>query len=262
MPFDEQFLKYSGPSAYVGLVPAAGVGSRLPALKSSKEMLPVNGARGKKWPVIAHLISNLHRAGVTEVRVIMRQEKQDLADYLAGEEWHHVQFDNRTTRGTSGVPETVALGLDDARDRRIAFGFPDILFEPGDAYRIMMQRLEDSEAEVVLGLFPTDSPGKMDMVAVDQDGRVTDIEIKPKHSSLTLTWIIAVWEPTFSSYLCELQCQNSSRISGHTGNIHLGHIFQLAIADGLQISSASFPQGRALDIGTPDDLERAKSWPG
>jgi glucose-1-phosphate thymidylyltransferase len=113
----------------------------------------------------------------------------------------------------------------------------------------LIHRLENSDADVVLGLFPTDNPSKMDMVDTDDVGRVTDIQIKPGSTTLDLTWIIAAWRPSFSAYVAE-----------HHNGAHLGHVLQRAMADGLRVESQSFPAGRSLDIGTPDDLGRARTW--
>lgn len=261
MPSDEQFIENSGPSAYVGLVPAAGVGSRLPGRELSKEMLPVGGGSDAGSPVISHLLECMHQAGVHNVTIVLRESKKDIRDYLAGDEWNHMTFEFRATPGTSGVPETAALGLEKVENCNIAFGFPDILFEPPNAFRRMMDRLDAGNADVVLGLFPTPNSAKMDMVDTDRDGNVIDIEIKPEETRLDYTWILAVWGPSFSAYLCDLVRDAPSELNGKSGDVHLGHIFLRAIADGLQINSMSFPAGRSLDIGTPDDLERARCWP-
>jgi len=257
-------VEKSRSSEYVGLLPAAGVGSRLPGRLLSKELLPFGEARGAGRPVISHLLNSMRQAGITDVTVVLRQGKEDIREHLAGSEWHDINISYEMTAGTSGVPETVALGLSRIRSSPVAFGFPDILFEPGNAFTGMMRRLESSSADVVLGLFPTDNPQKMDMVSVDAMGRVTGIEIKPEHTSLDLTWILAVWNTTFSKFLSNIMHTNPQRISGlaaRPGDGHLGHAFQLAIADGLSISAESFPQGKSLDIGTPDDLHLARSWP-
>ena len=260
---DKQYLGKPRSSEYVALIPAAGIGSRLSHRLLSKELLPFGSANSANSPVISHLLSCMQQAGITNVIIVLRQGKWDIPDYLAGNEWDQINFTYKVTRGTSGVPQTVALGLQDVQIRRVAFGFPDILFEPRDAFVKMIQRLDNNNADVVLGLFPTCSPKKMDMVKVDNGGRVVDIEIKPKHSKLDLTWILAVWNPTFSAYLRNLVYDNPARIAelarNHHDN-HLGQVFQLAIADGLLIDSESFDDGRSLDIGTPDDLDLARTW--
>ena len=250
MPTDEQFVENSRPSAYVGLIPAAGVGSRLPDRNSSKEVLQVRGRDGQFRPVIAHLLTSMEMAGVTEVTAVIRDGKQDVMDYLSKENWHHFSFAHKFTAGTSGVPETVAIGLEQIGQKNVLFGFPDILFEPQSAFQDMIGELENGTADVALGLFPTSTPNKMDMVGVDDEGCVQVIDIKPATTSLELTWILAAWKPTFSDYLMKtLQRDGYGE--------HLGEIFQRAIVDGLSICSTSFCSGRSIEMGTPVDLARA-----
>lgn len=236
---------------YVALLPAAGIGSRLPDRQISKELLRFGGGQENGHPVISHVLGCMELAGVNDVIVVLRDEKKDIFEYLTSSEWSHIKFAFEFTPGTSGVPETVALGLGGTQARSVIFGFPDILFEPRDAFVRLIERLDNSGADVVLGLFPTGNPSKMDMVATDDSGRVTDIQIKPDATTLDLTWILAAWRPKFSAYVAE----------NHDG-AHLGHVLQSAMADGLRVDSVSFYDGRSLDIGTPDDLERARNWLG
>ena len=259
----DRYLENSPDLEYVAILPAAGIGSRLPGRLLSKEMLPFGDTDQGGSPVISHVLSCMQQAEIDNVIVVLRREKKDIYNYLSTNEWNHINFTFKITPGTSGVPETVAIGLDEAPTRRIVFGFPDILFQPADAFVKLIQRLESSNADVVLGLFPTDSPSKMDMVETDDDGSVLSIDIKPEHTALSLTWIIAAWEPSFSTYLSNLVHNDPARIAEvatRPGDSHLGHVFQLAMAGGLQIQSVSFEHGRSLDIGTPSDLSLARTW--
>jgi glucose-1-phosphate thymidylyltransferase len=226
-------------------------------------MLPVGGAEGTGQPVIGHLLGHMQQAGVQAVTVVIRDGKLDIRQYLAGNEWRQLSFDLRSTKGTSGVPETVSIGLEGNERTNIAFGFPDILYSPANALGLMMDKLDTGQSEVVLGLFPTSNPAKMDMVDTGKDGKVIEIEIKPKSTRLDLTWILAVWTPTFTEYLSNLLRNDERRmadLSGSRSDFHLGQVFKLAIADGLAIDSLAFRDGRSLDIGTPDDLALAQEW--
>ena len=51
----------------------------------------------------------------------------------------------------------------------MALGFPDILFEPDDAFRQLLAYQAAKETDVVLGLFPCDQPQKADMVILAED---------------------------------------------------------------------------------------------
>jgi glucose-1-phosphate thymidylyltransferase len=237
------------PSGYVAVIPAAGAGTRLPDRELSKELMPYASPDRAQKPVISHLLQCFSRAGVDDTVVVLRDDKTDIVDYLAGSEWSGKRFRFTMTPGTSGVPETVALGVNEVGAHNVAFGFPDILFEPRDAFVKLMDRLDRSGADIVLGLFPTDTPEKMDMVATDSAGRVTDIVIKPESTTLELTWILATWSPRFSAFLAD-----------NHGGSHLGDAFLSAMADGFAIEAVAFEEGRSLDIGTPEDLARAEQW--
>ena len=58
-----------------------------------------------------------------------------------------------------GVPYTLDQAYPFVQDAIIALGFPDIIFEPEDAYRNCCQT-EESNADIVLGLFPASNPAK------------------------------------------------------------------------------------------------------
>ena len=256
-------------SEVIAVIPAAGLGTRMPDRGSSKEMLPVYAQRkcGESQltaePVIAYLLASLRQAGVTEARIVLRKGKWDIPDYLAGTDWDDMAFVYTITRGTSGVPESVALGLRDAPERNVVFGFPDILFEPASAFSHLIERLQKNLPDVVLGLFPTENPAKMDMVKTEADGSVTAIDVKPAKTALDFAWILAAWRPTFTKYFLELVANAPERFAAQAmtnNDIHLGHAFQLALEDGLSIEAESFVQGRSLDIGTPEDLKLAQVW--
>jgi len=87
---------------------------------------------------------------------------------------------------TVHVPFGVLFSLNQAypfvRDAVVLMGFPDILFAPEDAYQRLLERAEETGADVVLGLFPTDQPEKAGVVEFDESGRVMGIYEK---SSLT-----------------------------------------------------------------------------
>ena len=113
-------IEESPPSAYVAVIPAAGAGTRLPDRELSKELMPYGGPETGGKPVISHLLRCLGQAEIDDMIIVMRDDKTDIADYLAGTEWSGKRFRFAMTPGTSGVPETVALGLRDAGSRNVA----------------------------------------------------------------------------------------------------------------------------------------------
>lgn len=253
----------------IALITAAGFATRLPDVQSSKELIPVRlrswwrSAGTESEPVICHFLRALRPAKVIETRIVLRVGKWDIPEHLSHAEWDDLKLQYRITPGTSGVPESVTLGLADRPDAHILFGFPDVLFEPADAFAVLASRLKTGNADVVLGAFPTGNPSKMDMVQFDSDGRVTEIDIKPEKTSLQFTWILAAWRSSFTHYLLDLSRNDPDRIeqqASRHADKHIGHLLQLAMQDGLRVEAVPFEEGRSLDIGTPEDLGRADDW--
>lgn len=148
-------------SMAVAVIPAAGTGSRLgDATTGSKEVADVGGR-----PLILHVFDRLALAGIGQAVVVTRHDKADLRDVLSAVDGIKlVAIDESPSElhsvisGLAGIDGTVALA------------YPDILFEPQDAFASLLRRLDETDAHLVLGLFPTGEPDAVDMVAIDDAG--------------------------------------------------------------------------------------------
>jgi len=244
----------------VGLVPAAGRADRLGPLPCSKEIFPVGfrDAGGGPRPVCEHLLEAFRDAGVHRAFVLLRKGKWDVPAFLgrgldAGAAGAlHLAY--LALDPTAGVPETIDCAYPFVADHSVALGFPDILFEPRDAFRRLRERQAATGAPVVLGLFPAEAPEKTDMVELDDAGRVRRLVIKQAATALAYTWSIALWQPELTRYLHEYLAR---RDPGETRELYLGEVIQAAIDDGFAVEAVTFPGGSYLDVGTPEDLERA-----
>ena len=158
-----------------------------------------------------------------------------------------------------GVPYTLDQAFPFVQDATVALGFPDMIFQPDDAYTKLIAKLEESGADIVLGLFPADKPHKTDMVEFDTDGHIRSIHIKPASSELIYSWEIAVWTPLFSRYLHDyVQAALKKKTVPDVANeLFVGDVIQAAIRDTLNVESVIFQDGNFLDIGTPEDLMKA-----
>jgi glucose-1-phosphate thymidylyltransferase len=251
----------------VGIIPAAGISARLAPLPGSKELLTVGftatpaGPRPK--PVALYLLERLRLAGVERVFVVLRPGKWDIPAYLGHGEQFGMRFAYLIMNLPHGSPYTVDQAYPFARDCLVALGFPDIIFEPADAYARLIARQRASEADVVLGLFPTDQPHTADMVATDAAGRVRRIMVKPPQSDLAYSWMLCVWAPAFTeflhAYLAEVEDRRADPDPARrpAREVFIGDVIQAAIDAGMHVDSVAFPDGSALDVGTPANLVRA-----
>lgn len=242
----------------VAIVPAAGAGTRLGRLPGSKELVPIGFEQGpdgnpRPRPVVVHFLDRLRAGGIGDALVVLRAGKWDLPAYLTdGRDWG-MRIAYSVLEHSPHVPYTVASALPWARGRIVALGFPDILYRPRDAFGPLVSRLRASDADLALGLFPTDRTEKTDMVELDATGTPRRLVIKQEDVSLRYTWSIAAWRPGFSSWLIRWVGQAS-----HAREAHFGEAIQDAIDEGLSVTAEVFEDGEYLDVGTPDDLARAQ----
>ncbi len=247
----------------VGLVPAAGWGRRLSPLPFSKEVYPIGFHDGREDThpcpkvVSQYLLENMERAGVRKTYIILRDGKWDIPGYFKDGTTLGLNLAYLVVGATPGVPYTLDYAFPFVKDSTVVFGFPDILFRPADAFIQLLGHLKNSEADVVLGLFPTNQTQRMDMVEVKENHSVSLIQVKPSDTHLRHTWIIAVWTPTFATYMHDFLMSNHLQTT--SGELYLGNVFQAAINQGKVIHGLIFHDGEFMDIGMPDNLIKAVS---
>ncbi len=191
----------------VGLIPAAGRAERLGPLPCSKELLPIGfreTPRGPAPKVAGHyLLERFRTAGVRRVFMVLHESKQDVPRYFGTGEIADVALAYLSIPGSRSVPETLDRAFPFVEESIVALGFPDVIFEPADAYAPLIARQAATGADLVLGLFPTERFRSTDMVELGDDGRVVRVEVRPESTELRYNWLIAVWSPVFTRFLHE-----------------------------------------------------------
>lgn len=255
----------------IALIPAGGRASRISPLPCSKELLPLgfhaqDSIAAFRPKVISHyLLERLRLADIKKAYIILRDGKWDIPSYFGDGKLVDIHLAYLMMDVPYGVPYTLDQAYPFIRDSQIALGFPDSLFHPEDAYKKLIDRLEESDAEIVLGLFPSHQPQKTDMVEIDEQGRISEIHIKPDNSHLAYAWEIAVWNPSFTEYMhtyvmanLKIQKQKDHRaIHQNQSELHVADVIQSALMDNMRVESVLFKGGSCLDIGTPEDLHKA-----
>lgn len=247
----------------VGLIPAAGFARRVSShISVSKEIFPIMLTDGSSRPVASFLIDSFHNAGADKAYLVLREGKWDIPESLADDKSINLPLSYIITESTNGVSFTLDKGYSFVKDSMVLLGFPDIIFRPINAFQQLLQRQQETGADLVLGLFKTKKPHKADMVALGNKNELLDIVIKPERTTLSYTWIMAVWTPLFTHFLHDYligKTTDSSDKNNGTGNkeLHIGNVVRDAIKAGINTSYITFDEGFFLDIGTPDDLKKA-----
>lgn len=169
-----------------GIVPAAGIGSRIQPLAFSKELLPVGSrlTEGMERPkaVSEYVVERMLNAGADQVCFVISPGKSDIVKYYGS--------------GVGGaqvcyVVQPEACGLCDAifralplvrHEASVLVGLPDTVWFPEDGYSEL-----DTDSLSFL-LFPVSQPERFDAVVADHDGRVREVQVKQKGASSSWVW--------------------------------------------------------------------------
>lgn len=244
----------NGTEQMVGLIPAAGKARRLGSLPMSKELYPA-GYNEMQQPkaVLSYLMDAFTTGGIHRCHIVIRAEKTDIPSYLKSGKQHGMHISYNITEDPRGVPFTIDEAFPFIAQNVVAFGFPDILFTPKEAFRIMQsQIIKDHAADLILGVFPVEDAGKWDMVAFDKSRTVQDIIIKDPAADLRYAWINAMWKPAFSKFLHNYV---STKGADFQREIFIGEVIRAAISQGLKVEAIPFDEGRCLDIGTLEGIK-------
>jgi len=240
----------------IGILPAAGIGSRLRLNCFPKELLPI-GLRmtrsdGEVIPslIIDHSLQAFAQASIKNCWVIISSSKTEIVRYLANGE----EFDIHLAYLTQSQPRGLAHAVDQAfpwiRDKYVCLALPDTVFEPVSAVATLRKLATETRADLVLGLFPTTRPEQLGPVELGPDNRVITVLDKPVKTSIKNTWGISLWSPRFTRLLHEFLASESNGAS----EIVLGNVFQMAVDQGLNVQGVFFEDGMYLDIGTPEGV--------
>jgi glucose-1-phosphate thymidylyltransferase len=255
----------------VGLIPAAGKAERIAPLPCSKEIFPVGFGpirqKGQLHPKVAahYLLEKMHLAGTKTSYIVLSKGKWDIPAYFGNGAIVSMPIAYLITEVPYGVPFTLDSAYPFLRNKQVLFGFPDIIFQPDDAFICLVDRMHATRADIVLGLFAATNPKKMDMVDLNADGTIADIQIKPEQTDLDWTWIIAAWNDAFTKFMHDTVQRHLHAIASQENlsskedcrEIFVGDVIRQAIGSELKIDLVMFPQGTSIDIGTPEDLVAA-----
>ncbi|HEU4566090.1 MAG TPA: sugar phosphate nucleotidyltransferase, partial [Gemmatimonadaceae bacterium] len=170
-----------------GIIPAAGIGSRIQPLAFSKELLPV-GSRfddGVERPraVSEYLVERMLIAGARKICFVVSPGKGDILEYYGGAiGGAHLCY--TVQQKPAGLCDAIFRALPlVAPDEHALVGLPDTIWFPADGFR----RLGD-DGELSFLLFPVDRPELFDAVVADEDGRVREIQVKRQDAATHWVW--------------------------------------------------------------------------
>ena len=169
-----------------GIIPAAGVGSRIQPLAFSKELLPVGShvENGVERPraISEYLVERLIAGGADKLCFVISPNKSDVLRYYGARVWGaDIVYAVQPTAG--GLCDAVFRALPViGADEPVAIGLPDTVWFPEDG----LARLPDDVLSFLL--FPVEHPELFDAVVTNDLGEVEEIEVKRAGARSNWIW--------------------------------------------------------------------------
>ncbi|MDC0834533.1 sugar phosphate nucleotidyltransferase [Geitlerinema sp. CS-897] len=242
---------------FIGILPAAGLGSRLQPFRYAKELLPVffktddreNGKRVYPRAAAEYSIQAMRHANIQFVLTVISDRKTEVIKYFSDGRDFDINIAYLHQKEPYGLSDAINKGFQWYKNSYVFLALPDTIFYPFHAIRAIREEILASQADLVLGVFPTSKPEQLGPVRFDSSGKAIEVLDKPKVSSVFNTWGIAGWSPTFSKLLNQYMA-----ISLEAQKQPIGNIFNLAITRGLNVRTVFFKDGEYIDLGTPEGL--------
>jgi dTDP-glucose pyrophosphorylase len=169
-----------------GIIPAAGIGSRIQPLAFSKELLPV-GSRlenGVERPraVSEHLIERMLAAGVDRLCIVISPGKSDIVNYY-GARIGGARICYVVQAEPAGLCDAIFCACPFIGDEEeVVVGLPDTIWFPREGLAML------PPGRLSFLLFPVTRPEFFDAVVTDAAGRVEEIQVKQKGARSNWVW--------------------------------------------------------------------------
>jgi dTDP-glucose pyrophosphorylase len=231
-----------------GIIPAAGIGSRIQPLAFSKELLPVgsrlDGDTERPRAVSEYLVERMIRAGADKLCFVISPGKSDILEYYGA-----------SIGGATlcYVVQPDAGGLCDAifrarplirAEESVLIGLPDTIWFPEDALRSL------GGDSLQFLLFPVDRPEFFDAVITDEAGRVEEIQVKQKGARSNWIWGAFKMPGRVLHELYDLWCEPGRR-DEYIGTLVNEYLARGGRAEGVRAGEAY------VDVGTLNGYREA-----
>jgi glucose-1-phosphate thymidylyltransferase len=224
-----------------GIVPAAGLGTRIQPLAFSKELLPVgsrmDATQERPRAVSEYLVERMITAGATHLCFVVSPGKADIMEYFGGR-LGETSICYAVQQFPNGLCDALFTALPFiAPEDEILVGLPDTIWFPADGF----QQLAPSRFSFLL--FPVRKPQLFDAVVCDSDGSVKEVQVKMQSPATHWVWGAFRMSGRILSELHELWRSRQPK------DEYLGTLVNAYIAHGGSVSAVK--RGELyVDVGT------------
>jgi glucose-1-phosphate thymidylyltransferase len=169
-----------------GIIPAAGLGTRIQPLAFSKELLPLgtrqDGPVERPRAVSEYLLERMLTAGVNRLCFVISPAKTDIVSYFGGK-IGDAAICYAVQQNPNGLCDALFNALPFiAPEDEVYVGLPDTIWFPIEGFEFL------SDRHFSFLLFPVARPELFDAVITDHSGRVQEIQVKQPHPASDWVW--------------------------------------------------------------------------
>jgi glucose-1-phosphate thymidylyltransferase len=231
-----------------GIIPAAGLGSRIQPLAFSKELLPVGSrmVEGVERPkaVSEYVVERMLLAGVDKLCFVISPGKADIVKYYESG-YGDAQVCYVVQPKAGGLCDAIFRALPLVRDEEpVLVGLPDTVWFPDSGYR------ELTGDHLSFLLFPVQQPQLFDAVVCDAEGNVREIQVKQENASSHWIWGGFRMSGRVLGELHKLWCEREKQ------DPYVGTLVNEYIARGGKVT-ATRAGDAYFDVGTVEGYRRA-----
>jgi glucose-1-phosphate thymidylyltransferase len=210
---------------------------------------------GGARPMVAaeYSLTAMREAGIEKCIVIINEGKTDILKCLGDGAELGMNLVYAVQSKPTGLAQAICAARTWLAGANVCLALPDTVFRPREAIRMICEKKQSVQAELVLGVFPTSEPQHLGPVRMSDDGRVVQVQDKPAKTDLMNTWGIAVWSPRFTDLLSQF-VENWAAGDASATEHPLGEIFEGAVRSDFAVNSVFFEDGGYVDVGKPEGI--------
>lgn len=237
-------------SNYIGVIPAAGAGSRLFPFNNSKELLPVgiDTTTGSPILVIQYAIKSMVAAGITSILITINPDKQNIVKLLKDGSDYGINIAYIVGEPNSMV-HSIDLAYEWIKGKNVIMAMGDTVIKPESSIKQLITYSGDEMLS--LGLFTTDNPSKFGMIEIDENSKVIDHIDKPDSFKTNLMWGVVAWKKEVTELIHEKAANHTQSTEMRFGDI-IDELHQKDSVYGYKIKEGSY-----YDVGTYEEYARA-----
>lgn len=231
-----------------GIIPAAGVGSRIQPLAFSKELLPVgsrlDGNIERPKAVSEYMIERMIIGGANNICFVISPGKSDILEYYGGG-INYTHFCYTVQQSANGLCDAIFCAMPFIHsNEQVLVGLPDTVWYPEDA----LLRLHDDKFSFLL--FPVDNPEFFDSVMLNENNKIQKILVKQQNTESNWIWGAFKLPARILFELYELWCDRN-KSDEYIGTLVNAYIKQGGSVEGVKAGTSY------VDVGTINGYREA-----